>query len=136
MIPCVPGRWQRQAAGVCVLLGVCLFAPAAARGSCGNYVIRGADQPGHAAEASPALPVQASTLPHLPGPLPCSGEGCSQGPSVPPQTSTPPPPSGSDFWACETGQSAVLAAEVAGTLASPVPLSPVRRPTAPYRPPR
>lgn len=77
-----------------LLLVVWLCAPAAARASCGSYVVIGGKTNPHAADMAPH-----EHAPPTDGPCPCSGPHCSRGPlSLPPAPATSAPVRG-DHWA-------------------------------------
>jgi hypothetical protein len=124
----------RQATGVLLaLLAVALFAPSAARASCGDYVLVG----GHSA-ASPEHGAQVPDAPALPagGHVPCSGPLCSR--HVPPLPLLPlvPAPERGDQWGCVDPASLVPEDEALDRVADDALGRPVRHALAVYHPPR
>jgi hypothetical protein len=86
----------RLAAGVALpLLAGALLAPAAARASCGEYVVMG---PHHTAPAPSQPNLHPEPGGSAPGPAPCSGPTCSRGHPLPvlPLSSAP---DGAEHWA-------------------------------------
>jgi hypothetical protein len=74
-------RWGRLLAGVVLpLLVIVLAAPAAARASCGDYVVLGS-RSAHSEMATGTQPGE--SLPAVPVPKPCSGPGCNRGTPLP-----------------------------------------------------
>ena len=128
----------RQAAGVLLaLLAAGLFAPAAARASCGDYVLVGgrpADMPAHAAQ----LPGSAPDAPALPpgGPVPCSGPLCSR--HTPPLPLMPlvPAPERGDQWGWVGPAALVPEDEAFDRVPADVHRRPVRHGLTVYHPPR
>jgi hypothetical protein len=134
------GRWDRQGAGVLpALLAALLFAPSAARASCGDYVIGGTGDaaqvasPSLSSEARPGAP-RAPAVPVQHGP--CHGPFCSSNPLPAPLAPVPPAPVHGDQWACAPALLAVPTPEAAGPAPREESLRAVRHSAAIYHPPR
>src|SRR5439155_11806274 len=128
------------------LLGVLtwgLFAPAAARASCGDYVTRQPqhDSPPHTAPQSPAPQTESPSdrpAPPSPGddlPRPCPGPDCSA-PTAPEPSTTPAPVRSTDDWPVPTWGAPINPEIAVDALRESGRAPRARRPSTVYRPPR
>src|SRR5205807_1353113 len=108
--PLVSTSWPRTARLAVIAsaaLAVLLFAPTAARASCGRQVVLTGKS-----SAAPEATQERAPPQHGPFPLaPCHGPGCSRAPDGPPLVPPAPPSSAAGLWGDLVGRLALPQAE-------------------------